>query len=518
MWGRSLLFLACAALAVAEDAAKTVVKANATVIATKAPASAASAASAAPAMESSVICTTCSCDWDLKLVDCTEKNLNNHFPNPDDWACLNFQPLEIRFDSNQLVHVLPFTKALDTVETLTMSHNHIAKVEEGAFMNLSNVVLIDLSHNHLTSEELSPHIFQGHYAPENYEPLEKLRVLKLSSNALHSLHPDLFEHLPRLEEVYLDSNPLKVIDRNTHITLTSAPFLKVLDLSRTMISKLPEHLLHTPRHLQSLLLAGNNFPNPPEGLADSHELQYLDLSENPFTVLSPLPAMKNLTKLVISHCPDLTEVPKGAFANLPALQHLFLHDNHRLSNINASALVEPPEPPAETHVYPPITTLHLQDNALGYLESSLVARWDKVRDIRLDGNPWVCDCENQWMIQTLLPTMERINITFGAGLKCAQPPEMRDQALHSLEVRHYHMRCLDRLGNRPERDAPLLVGVLVGVLLAAPATLALVLLWRRCPIPPLPGLSKVMGPRWQRGGGEYSSAIYKAADTEPDFI
>lgn len=94
---------------------------------------------------------------------------------------------------------------------------------------------------------------------------------------------------------------------------------------------------------------------------------------------------------------------------------------------------------------------------------------------------------------------------------------MRGQSLHSLEVRHYHMRCLDRLGNHPERDAPILVGVLVGVLLAAPATLALVLLWRRCPpMPAVPGFSKLT--RSRRGGGEYSSAIYKAADTEPDFI
>lgn len=61
--------------------------------------------------------------------------------------------------------------------------------------------------------------------------------------------------------------------------------------------------------------------------------------------------------------------------------------------------------------------LHLHDNGLGYLESSLVARWDKVRDIRLDGNPWVCDCENQWMVQSLLPMLEKINVSSSVGLK-----------------------------------------------------------------------------------------------------
>lgn len=51
--------------------------------------------------------------------------------------------------------------------------------------------------------------------------------MRLGSNALHTLHPDFFEHLPNLEEIYLDSNPFKVIDRNTHSAITSVPLLKV---------------------------------------------------------------------------------------------------------------------------------------------------------------------------------------------------------------------------------------------------------------------------------------------------
>lgn len=60
--------------------------------------------------------------------------------------------------------------------------------------------------------------------------------------------------------------------------------------------------------------------------------------------------------------------------------------------------------------------MDLHDNALRYLESTLVGRWDLVKSVRLDGNPWVCDCDNQWMIETLLPTLERVDPKFGAGL------------------------------------------------------------------------------------------------------
>lgn len=65
----------------------------------------------------------------------------------------------MRFDGNVLAHVLPFPR-LDELRRLSLSHNHIAKVEDRAFENLTKIVEIDLSHNHLTSEDLSPHIFQ----------------------------------------------------------------------------------------------------------------------------------------------------------------------------------------------------------------------------------------------------------------------------------------------------------------------------------------------------------------------
>lgn len=88
---------------------------------------------------------------------------------------------------------------------------------------------------------------------------------------------------------------------------------------------------------------------------------------------------------------------------------------------------------------------------------------------------------------------------------------MRNRKLHDLEVRHYHMRCLDSAGNHPEKDAKILIGVLIGVLMAVPLTLALVFLIRRT------GLGATLFARARYGHNDYSKAFYTRADSVERF-
>lgn len=63
--------------------------------------------------------------------------------------------------------------------------------------------------------------------PEVYLPLRSLRILKLSHNDIHSLNQDIFEHIPEITELLLDGNPLKMIDHNTIVAISSLSTLKV---------------------------------------------------------------------------------------------------------------------------------------------------------------------------------------------------------------------------------------------------------------------------------------------------
>jgi hypothetical protein len=52
--------------------------------------------------------------------------------------------------------------------------------------------------------------------------------------------------------------------------------------------------------------------------------------------------------------------------------------------------------------------LDLGYNSLSSLDRHLLGHWDVLQYLNLEGNPWMCDCENQWMVSTLLPSVEGV--------------------------------------------------------------------------------------------------------------
>jgi len=91
-----------------------------------------------------------------------------------------------------------------------------------------------------------------------------------------------------------------------------------------------------------------------------------------------------------------------------------------------------------------------------------------------------------------------------SDLTCSAPPEHASKRLTSLADRH--LRCLDTYNARPEKDAAILVGILIGLLLAIPVGLMFFIFWRRgfffCD---------------SQGPASYSRAFYKRASNDDDI-
>ncbi|XP_074110663.1 uncharacterized protein LOC141534918 isoform X1 [Cotesia typhae] len=421
------------------------------------------------------ICDICECKE--KEINCTSRHLTHHFENSL-WPSI---PLElVTFENNSIVHLKKFTNV--SINKLIFRHNRISKIDDNAFQEIRNLSQLDLSHNQLTSSILLPTVFTGErkYAPDEWEALPQLQVLNLGDNNLHTLNQDLFEHIPNVEILILSGNPLEVIDDSIIKALNNLYHLQELHLEDCNLETLPEYVFHFHKtSLKILHLNENRFTKIPTALKYATVLEYLNLDENPIQNLDEKNAFPNLPKLKrLSLCslPYLTNVGRYVFSELPVMEELYLCDCPRLINIDEDSLVMHS---INSAIWPPLKTLDLSNNALKYLSANLLGgMWHKLEKLILLNNDWSCDCQNQYLITQLLPMRGRALMQDDVDkLFCIAPPEHAGKNLTSLS--HRTLRCLDRYGARPERDAAILLGILIGLLLALPITLTLFFLWRR---------------------------------------
>ncbi|KZC10349.1 PREDICTED: leucine-rich repeat neuronal protein 3-like [Dufourea novaeangliae] len=454
-------------------------------------------ATVAPKLPS--LCTVCNCTGDM--VNCTDRNLIGHF---EDFEWRNTSVMS--FMGNLLIHVTPFPKVV--INKLVLQGNQITKIDDAAFMKLINLTELDLSHNNLTAANLQPDAFQGGFSPTAYEPLANLTVLRLAYNSLYSLHQDLFEHMSNLKVLDLSHNLFTQIDIRTTLAITSVQKLEELNLSYCGLKSLPDTQFYNVRNLKKLNLSGNRLNTPPAALGEAESLEYLYLDENPIQIINKSHSFPNMSKLKeLSLCcmPHLTVVGEGAFSGLAALEHLRIESCPKLETIDEYALATRTKE-SEQPEWPPLKKLDLSDNALRYLPVHLVgASWDNLEELDLMNNKWSCDCDNQYLIGTLLPKYGKKLMGDDVNtLTCSAPTEHAGKNLSSLA--HRKLRCLDVYGAKPEKDATILVGVLIGLILAVPVCLTLFVLWRRgfffC---------------GNQGPASFSRAFYKRATNDEDI-
>lgn len=129
--------------------------------------------------------------------------------------------------------------------------------------------------------------------------------------------------------------------------------------------------------------------------------------------------------------PKLLEIGEGAFQELSALQHFECQHNLHLHSIHKNAFVQPGADAKEHGVWPPIRSvssepslslyraitsnnnifaicrvffqLLLNNNNLSVIDQALIGRWDAVEKIDIRFNPFRCDCDTQWLVDTLIP-------------------------------------------------------------------------------------------------------------------
>lgn len=157
--------------------------------------------------------------------------------------------------------------------------------------------------------------------------------------------------------------------------------------------------------------------------------------------------------------PVLEEIGQHSMSGLENLEELYISDNIALSSIHYGTLVRLD---VDNPVWPRVKKLNISNNKLTHLNSTFLAKWDYLTELDIRANPWTCECENQWMIEELMPLYVGLNVVQAKEIRCAAPIEMEHQTLYDIYQMKSVMRCLDLYGNRPEKDGAILIGILIG--------------------------------------------------------
>ena len=253
------------------------------------------------------------------------------------------------------------------------------------------------------------------------------QLIRLDNNDLYEVKREWFLGLTSLNSLYLGHNNIADLGLDLFDRLTR---LQHLDLSDNALDNIPDTALKGLTHLRLLNMSGNfrlntipgsranrtedkvidgeevppivngipisywssNGTAVPNKLALMTSLRILLLDRIPVTRLSSL-AVNSLTvsDLSISFLPRLRVVDKWAFFNMQKLQTLQLHDNPQLVFIHPQAFAG----------LPLLKRLLIHNNGLVALPASIPKSLPSLSEIQIHHNQLHCDCNIRWLWQDL---------------------------------------------------------------------------------------------------------------------
>ncbi|XP_036372472.1 leucine-rich repeat, immunoglobulin-like domain and transmembrane domain-containing protein 2 [Megalops cyprinoides] len=225
----------------------------------------------------------------------------------------------------------------------------------------------------------------------------------------------------------------------------------------TALRRLPENL---PQDLIKLRIENSQLTEIPRG--SFHEvsaLEFLWLNFNDITVMNvkSLEGLSNLTELRLQGN-KLRSVPWTAFQDTPSLKILDLKHN-RLDVLPEYAL---------KHL-PGLTYLDLSFNQLTVISRDVFLNWplyhtpDKqgkrednsaIVVVALHDNPWLCDCRLKGFVE-FIKTVSSPIILMNSYLTCSGPELRAGKFFHEIELK----TCMKPLATAPETNLTLQLGV-----------------------------------------------------------
>uniref|UniRef100_A0A1B0G2M8 LRRCT domain-containing protein n=1 Tax=Glossina morsitans morsitans TaxID=37546 RepID=A0A1B0G2M8_GLOMM len=259
---------------------------------------------------------------------------------------------------------------LDNLQHLSLERNDIVELQPFSLSGATRLKTLSLAHNLIKNL---------HY--RDLAGLFKLQVLNLSGNRLSKLTELSFPPLPNLESIDFRDNPIRYIFPATFWVMnrTQEMFFGSKEAPLELWGNVPFKALH---HLRALHIYNVSIDSLDQNIfKDLLSLEILRLHGEIRSVeFDAFSDLSNLKELDVSNC-QLREISMDALMGCKYLHAINLGHNN-LSYI----------PPGLFDDQFSLEEIYLNNNQLKSLPNSLFQQ-RKLKLLRLNNNPWKCNCE-----------------------------------------------------------------------------------------------------------------------------
>ena len=221
--------------------------------------------------------------------------------------------LELNLCSNHLTDLsADITAPLANLQLLQLCNNQLKQVTLS--QNMINLVNLDLSVNLLSTLD-----------SESFRGLTGLTHLGLASNEITEIKNEAFVDMSSLLVLDISNNKLFSLPA----AVTSLTSLQTLDVSNNFISDISQEIISSMSGLWRLQMSGNILLNISEHLfTNLHSLQILDLSANRISKVEAGAFSSNTGLRAVRLDGNQLRSFDGVFQNIPNLIWLNISDNH----------------------------------------------------------------------------------------------------------------------------------------------------------------------------------------------
>lgn len=251
---------------------------------------------------------------------------------------------------------------------------------------------------------------------ESFVPYPELLFLDLTSSQIEILAPDTFIYVPKIFALYLSYNKLLTFSGDL---LSYLPSLAIVELYNCQLVELPANAFANNPQLIRVTLSRNNLTSLPDSaFASLTNLIELYLEDNTITEIQDLLFTNNKELQIINLSNnELVSLNEWTFEPLSKLSSLDLFGNNiqQIQHISTFYFSEN------------LFFLTLHDNNMVTLDPAVFVSLNNMY-ISLDGNPWLCDCITNELIQSF----QSQNITLLKDPECLSPPDLEGNLWSNL--------------------------------------------------------------------------------------